>query len=430
MAVSGAWVQMWEGKLANVQPTIGKNLDLSGYVVEIAAIDPTYQLEDIEFLPTLMLAKRIDEGIAAALDSGQWLYPYNKSGWLLGVGRLGSTTRLANTSAYYDLETSQVTLAYIGDHLQREAAQSIAGFIQDLVGSEGGGRFFWDGRTSKFRFHSRYHDVLQTSAATITNSDVIDAVVRRGDDIANVVRVRYTQRTTGTAGSVLASNSTSFTLRAGAERKIRLTYKDPSNEAARCAGTSVITPVDGVDVVYTGGSLTISSKVGATATEITLTNGSATDATVTLLQVRGTPLLQYDTAEVIEVDVDSIANYDRRERTFAVTMQDPDEAQRYAKKLINRFKTPSTRLESIAFLVEDGTGAGWAKTMQTGNTISFEDDGSSLRGDYVIVGEQHSVSEGGATHHVRYLLKAKAKEGIWIVGSSALGRLGSTTILG
>jgi hypothetical protein len=430
MTLGATTQQMWIGKLANMQTVVGAAPDPQQQRVELAAVDPTYQLDDIEFIPALMISKRIDEGIAAALESGQWLFPYNSSGWLLGYSRLGINTILAVPSAYYELETSYVTLAYIGDHLQRDALSSIGGYVENLVGAEGGGRFFWDGRTSKFRFHNRYHDALTVSAATITDGDVVAMAVRRGDDIVNEVRVRYTQRSTGTAASVLASNSTSFVIRAEKDRKIRLSYKDPNSEAARCAGLNVISPVDGVDVVYSGGALTITSTVGATSTEVTLTNGGSTDVTVTLVQVRGTPLLQYDTSEVVKSDAASVGEYDKRSRTFNTSIQDPDEADRYARKLIQRFVPARTRVESISFLVTDGAQANWAQTLKTGDTITFEDAGSTLRGAYVIVGERHRVGEGGSTHEVTYLLKSKVSEQVWVLGSPTLSILGVSTILG
>lgn len=219
--------------------------------VTIMANDAMSNLNDIEFRPTLHTDTTADVAMNEIFDEGTIPWPYAHNYWMVGVegcSELGTTTTLY-THVATSFDTGSTTFDFMGDNLDRGNGISAMGFIRDLMDAELG-RFFFAPRTSKYTFHRRHRDILNTtSVASFNENDFEESGTEYGqfDDLVNHAMVNFIPREVGPTGTVLWASSGVITLRQTSERAITARYRDAEAPSARVGAQNVITPFPGVD---------------------------------------------------------------------------------------------------------------------------------------------------------------------------------------
>lgn len=450
-------------------------------VMNIVAEDPMLRLLDKEFEPEVFVSETVtiyDRGIPittyqslkdifdpiqSMFDSGIVSWPYQRSYWVLGSqggSELGLTTYLFSEASLGFTQGPSDSYAIIGDLGDRGQGVNAQTYLRDLIGMEGGGRFYFNPRTHSFDFINRHTDAILTAGqfgpavpvAVSFDADDLDSVdYKYGEDLVNRVTLHYSLRTVGGAGSIIWSSSQlPILLKAGSDPKtINASYFDATITTQRIAATNYIFPVAGTDIIantlYDGSGDNVSTAISvavdfkANSAKIILSNPTAQDCYVRTLQLRGTPLVQSDEV-VTSLSADSLREFDEYPRTVEVRMlDDTDVAQSYADYIISKFKTPLDRLESITFnslrnakTIAAAAHMSYASVLDTLNariavTLPFYNHSA----EYFVVGERRVIIVGGDhSQMVTLILKPQARERYWILGRTGYSELGSTTYLG
>jgi hypothetical protein len=434
---------LFYGKLETIPSLDPKNY--GSMQVRITATDLMAQLMDAEFTPDLLTEVTTDSALQHVFDKALVALPYTSHYWVLGHSTnsiLGSTTRLVDALSYVSFETGKTTLAYVGDNTGGERSTRAQTFIRDVVQAEAGGRFWFDGRTNKFVFHNRHHDINPTIAVTIDGDDYEDGKYIAQTEVINRVTVHFTPREIGAANAILWQSEGVITL-GGHERKtITARYRDPDENSARVGGQDFSNPLRGADFIANTESdgsgtdvsddMTFSVEFGAAQAKITLENPSSGDRHITTLQVRGTPIKSYNKQSVTRQDGDSFVTYDIKDDTITLNAVDALAlANRVAGRKIRHYKDPLSLYESITFKANNtDTRMKQALTRTIGDAITVQHSGIGHDKDYVIVGERHRVTGGGDfPHEVTWILYPNTRQRYWVLGDSVLSVLGDTTIL-
>lgn len=437
---------LWIGKLVSITPQIGA---YSERVLRLECDDFTAELLDAEFAPPLRENVTADEAIAYLFDEGHMPFPYAHLYWMMGVAgssEMNSIYLWENTIT--DFDTGVQTIPYSGD-VEGDGGLNAQQFIRDMVAAEGGGRFFYQPRELKYKFHNRHRDAINlTNQLEMTADDLNQEAPPEyvwADDLANVVTINYIAREVGSAGTVIYTMSnTGRTIRAGESFEFNARYMDANDQYARIAAKSVIPPVAVVD--YSASltddasdatdQISVHAEAAGTSTYVRIINQGSGDVSLDSFQLRGTPVITREQQFVTEQDADSIAQHGRKSLSLTIVAADDAEfAQAYARVLLAKFKTPRARIPRVTFSANrrkallDGV-----LTLTIGDRINFADAWSGHDQDYFIVGEQHILSvagEPGMHHHqTTWVLKPAGRERFWLLNQIGYSELGFNTYLG
>lgn len=394
-------------------------------------------------------------------------YPRPNELWILGVSKLGRSTILAAYDAYVTTDTGETALPYLGNNLADGAKGLNAGaFIREMCAAEMDGRFRYvttgaDG-TPNYQYWGR-------SALATTYSPEAVAEVGMGAfvdasyesyPVVNDLTVTLNPRSVGAAGSVIANSNLAFRLKAGDARTFTLRFRNPDNPAESCGATTVITPVASLDYTAnenpdgTGADktsqLSVASLAGVSSAEVTVTNSGDTDVYVTLLQVRGTPLLAGSALEVRKTNTLSAGEHGIHPARFEIAgIDNVEQVERYAERYVGRFGVAQSHYRAVMFRAggvegevdsnlpagllryarNDADGGGPAGSMMALLRLAGGWVDGARGGTYLVAGVQHSVDASG-WFCTLLLEDASSAIGVWILGSATMSVLGSTTQLG
>lgn len=424
---------LWTGKISSIGVTPGQySNDAGGWrEVNITAEDPMRALLETEYAPSLLLDVRTDEAIRALFDAGVFVYPYDKDYFRWDVSKWDETPWYID--AISDLSEGYTLLPWAGDNLDSGRGVSAQTYLREIVAAEGGGRFFWNGRTAKFTFHSRYHDAPGTLAATLGGSYLSGVKAAFGEELANVVTVQYEPRAIGGAYSVLWELDSEITLRPDQERTLTARYRDEENKQAKVAALTVL-PLQPGDLVANiqeqskrkksdtttvpvgaDVSTRISAVVDAKAdsAKVTVRNPLDSPIVIRTLKLRGTPLTTFGRDEVMVSDAESIVAYDIHELLLPMrALDDAEFAEAFArvhlgrrKRALNRWKTAKVKAGYLMADAYQATVQGHVVARTVGDRVRLTDTWSDHDAEYIIVGEAHQMDASSAIHEVTWTLK-------------------------
>lgn len=429
---------LWTGKVNAVSAAPGEFANGAGSwrEVSVTAEDPMRALLASEYVPKLLLDVRTDQAIRALFDEGTFVYPYDKDFFRWDISRWDETRWYVDQIS--DLEEGYTVVPWAGDALDSGRGVSAQAYLREIVAAEGGGRFFWNGRTAKFTFHSRYHDAPGTLAATLGGTYLSGVRAAFGKDLANVITVQYEPRAVGADNSVLWEIEDDFTLRPGQERVITARYRDPDSKAKISAlKVLAIQPGDLVANIQTQGKKSskldttpvplgadVSSQIAATvegkadSAKVTVRNPLGVSVVISTLRLRGTPLTTFGRDEVTVSDADSIVDYDIHELMMPLRAIDDGEfAEAFArvhlarrKRALNRWETANVTSGYLMTDAYQATVQGHIVARTVGDRVRLIDTWSAHDAEYIIVGEQHRVDAARATHDVTWTLKPAQTE--------------------
>lgn len=419
----------------------------SSQFAELLVSDITLELLDAEFRLPLQFGVTTGVALAPVFEAGLVPWPYASNFMLLdipGSGELDTNATLYEDTLM-DFDAGRTTLAYVGDNLDDGRGISAQGFLRDVLGSEAGGRLFYDPTTVKYVFHDRAHDPLnEDSISTFTLDDFIDggADYRYGDNLINALTVNYQQRSAGTPGSVLWRYSGVLRLPILGSTTLTIRFTDPSVPGVQTSAALVLPLVPGVDfeawdnedltgdrTARVGSSLALQGNGG----QLTITNSDVDDDIyITGLQVRGTPLNAYTMDQRYWQDAQSIADHERVEPApmDLRVVDDPEFALQVAQATVNRFKDPSARFSSVTIQAnQNATLLSHAMRRRVGDKISIISDRIGHDDKYTIVGVSHQLIAAEGSWLTTWQLMPVPQTSYWRIEHPVFGYLDDTARL-
>ncbi|MCC7205722.1 MAG: hypothetical protein IT323_00350 [Anaerolineae bacterium] len=426
----------WVGWVETLQPGVGK---YGPRQMSITASGPLQFYKATETKLALQENKRTD-AILAELIKEVVFPPSLASAWVLGrVGNmeLGVTTFLADTSAYSSLEPGILTLAVAADNWVSDGGPSNASknafdtyqAIQDITLAERG-KFFFD-RDGKAVFWNRHH-LLQGGTAVATFNDTMSGLRYSYASLEQtkneVIVVCHPRTISPSASDVLWElGDAIIRVEAGQTREVYVKYADEGGK--RIGGREVTVS----DVAFESGAATVSVTANANGATLTFVNGGAQAAIVSQCIVRGRKITDSGQMEANATDAASVMNYGRRTlRLNLPSIPDLQQAQAIADFERDRRSTPFGLVDALD-LVSHGQQGGAHHAQQLarsiGDQITVTETQSGHSGDYLILGESHSLSQSGTLWKTTWQLEPVPARLPWKLDVEGRSRLDSQTRL-
>lgn len=201
-----------------------------------------------------------------------------------------------------DIATGRETFAYAIDTARDDRPNPVLQELARVTMSELG--YFYVKGDGTAVFEARSDRISAADAATFDNTMAGLSVSTARDALISRVQVITHPRTVDLTTQVLYRLQSVTELAPNTTLDIIGGYTDPNNRASRIGGTSMVTPVATTD--YTANSLangtgtdltsalTVSATFASNSVRLSLTNGASVPAFVTLLQVRGIGIYDYE----------------------------------------------------------------------------------------------------------------------------------------
>ncbi len=391
----------WIGWVESIQPSVNK---YGQRVVNLVATGSLQFLKAAETNLALQENKRTDE-IIDALMAEVVIPPALSQAWVLGRNgnsNLGTSTYLANTSAYCEREEGVLSVSLAADNWVLQGGLSdveqdtfnVYHAIRDVTAAERG-RFFFD-RTGKALFWNRNH-LTQAGTPVATFDDTMTDMTYAYaglEHCKNEVIVACHPRTiSAAANEVLWELSGAvISIAAGETRDVYVKYKDDNGN--RVGGKAVYI----TDLAFNQGSAVASVTGNANGAELKFVNKGTTTAIVTACKVRGYKITDFGLMEARVVDQDSIIDYGRRTLKLNLpTVDDLAEAQTIAEFEADRRGQPRGTVNSITVVshgVKGGAHHANQLALTIGDRITVRETQTAHESNYTIIGEAHELTNG------------------------------------
>jgi len=349
----------------------------------------------------------------------------------------------AMTPVATDYDTGNDTYAFAGD-TWRDEETSARQAVTDVVRSEWGTFHIEGDGTMNFRSRQSrsLNAIIDLALAGGWLVGQLE-VSRKRSRVANIVEAQVIPRRTGTAATVMWTLEDIPAIGPGQSRTFVAAYTDPDLEAARVGGQSMISPVATTDYTMNSdpggggtdltGSFAVVATFGANAAEIAVTNNHTMMGYITKLQIRGTPLLTYQTVTMRAEDATSADTYGPHELRLDMPIQDdPEVGQDLAEYLKNVWKEPITQVGLVTILANSTASLmAAALGLDINNQITITESETGLDAvAYFIDGVEHNIAYGGFEHKTTWQLSPAFHSAMWVLGIAGKSELGETTFLG
>lgn len=368
-------------------------------------------------LLTTLLTKMMFQPSSTSFDAGVDTFPFGF------VGALAASVNALQ-------EAQRITLSEMG-YLYMKGDTSAGGVLR------------WENR------HTRPANV--TNKVVISNAMNALSVPSNVDDILNNIQVTVHDRNASGSPVVLYSSTSQPSIGPLGSIVVTGAYRDPTQQAARIAGTAFIGLVSGTDYVANSAAdgsgtnltanLTVSVVADGSAATFTITNNSMTTSCyLTTLQIRGTALYDYDSPTLINRNSASEAIYGSQVLPIDMVYQsDVGVGGGVASWIDAIWGTPFPYAKQVSFLanvsdanmlaaltVEVGDRIGIVET-QTG--VSTVISGQTITRGYFVQRVILDVAEGPILT-VTWMLAPADVLPYWILEQAGSSELDNTTRLG
>lgn len=413
---------MFTGWLNSITPSSGLNndrrciFDCTGWVERATRSNSVIALQ---------LEKTADAVIAEILGNSSQ-YPAGFAGfWLLGEATIGVKTKLGATSSYFIADVGQTTFAYSGDWASGTTVYSA---ISEMTEREAGK--FFIARDGLLYFYDRHHLISNTTSLSSFSNATSSMRYGFGGEISNIITVPYEPRTTGSAGSTLATLTSAVEIAANSTELVTFVFTQAAS-GATVSATTVITPVSNTD--YTANTLEDGSGVDKTAF-VSVAVSETTAGQVILLftntfggtvylqpasKVRGTPLTSYGRQTYVAEDTTSVLAYGRYAMELTGKQDSLTDAQTLGDFQLLLRKDPRGQISDVLMNALDTTITASVLARTIGDRITLVDTLTSASGDWFIIREQHNVSVGN--YEITWALEDAGASAYWSIGNSTLG---------
>lgn len=337
-----------------------------------------------------------------------------------------------------DLQEGDSTFEYALDAAQAEASTALTE-LQRLAQSEYGLFFVKGDGTLTFR---RRTSLVQIEVLASLNDDMVSmsAPQARRSVLNRIRAITHPRRVDGAPTTILFSNQDKPSIANGESLTITGFYNDPTLRASRVGGTDMVTPVANTDYTAntsedgSGSDLTSGFSVvatfGANSVDFVITNNSGSAGFLTLLQVRGRGLYDYDPVEVVLSDTDSIGLYGERSLPLDMTYQsDTNTAEAVAAFLLAAWKDPAASSVELSFVCNTDATLLRALTLDVGDGIAVMETVTGVAATFRIQQVRLRI-EPRQVVWCTWLLQRVRAEDYWTLGVAGLSELGETTVVG
>jgi hypothetical protein len=187
-------------------------------------------------------------------------------------------------------------------------------------------------------------------------------VTHERDDVLNRVQVSvHPRRRDAAATTVLFNLASAARIERVTSMTVKASYRDPNNQAERVGGMDMVTPVATTDYLFntladgTGADITSQLSLvvtfGGNSAVVAVTNNGPEDGYLTLLQLRGRGLYDFEPVMVDSSDALSMETYG--ENAFGYDMPHQSSVANAADLsnfILALNKDPATRVTSVSFI--------------------------------------------------------------------------------
>jgi hypothetical protein len=429
----------WIGWIESLKPALGQR---GKRTIEIVATGPLQFYTAAETKLPLQENKRTDE-IIAELIKKVVFPPALASAWVLGRtgnSEVGTTTFLADTSAYSSLEAGKLIVGMAADNWvvnggyanKAKDTFNVYQAIQDITAAEHG-RFLFD-REGKAVFWNRHHLLLDNTPAATFNDTMNDMVYSYAglEMMKNEITVICHPRTISpTADAVLWElGDALIQVDAGKTREIYIKYED---ENGKRIGARDVT-VTGIEYENSSGTVTATVEADANGANLKFANGGTKSAFIKKCQVQGRKIVDSGDMEAKATDSASLVDYGKR--TLRINLPSVDkleQAQYIADFERDRRGQPLGAVLSLT-VISHATDGGSHHTQQLartmGDCIQITEVQTGHSAKHFIIGEAHELGMAGALWKTTwYLEPAHPAPLAWKLGISGRSNLNNSTYL-
>lgn len=420
--------------------TVGLRLTVGQFNEQIAVLtcrDAIHRLQTVKYEPSVKRDKLSSDAIIDFFNESDIALPYASDFFILNVSELDGDRLLydadTETAKITDIETGFSILEYVGDVLRKSADDTVLlqnglGFVYDVCMGEAFGRLFFNPRDNKYHWFNRHHDANENPKLTVTEHDLIQLQTRQSD-VANDIRVFYTPREIGETDTVLfEAQGLPLIVAPQTSATVGVQFKDPNNKSDYVVALSTRRPVKDVDIVATlesggdvSGSILSGTSLNSTGGELRFYNGFSESVNITKIQVRGTPIYQYDRQYARAVDALSIYNHNPTQLPDLQINYIFDEnfAQSVADFLLRRYSTKRRVADTATVMLREENFID-VMSVDIGDCITVSLSNSNHVNDYIVIGEQHNINISGGTHQLTWVLHAKTETPFFILDRDTL----------
>lgn len=410
-------------------------------VVTLICTDIMHKLLESQYEAPLLLDVRVDTALQKVYEDATIIYPYDSKPFYIGRDSIGSS-KLIYMNTLTDFDKASKTLPFIGDNLDKGAGVQAQTYIKEAVSAEMNSIFFFDVRSEKFKFFNSYHNkilnlsppIVNTNLGSFDMDDYVSISIRQGEKLINDYRLNYVPRAVGTPASVIYQGNVPIQIRAQSRRDFKIRYTDPDNISANVGAMDVIRPEAGFDITANseedGSGVDVSSLLTlgvftatAGSADFYIQNTTSDDIYIQKFEVRGTPIINYETEQVRTYDGNSVYDNDRHPRTETIkSISTYADAVDYALFVIRTFAPADAYIRSVTLVADEARSSiGIALLERTiGDVVSLVDD-SGINKEYMIVGEKHSLPSRTKVHNIQWILRPVERGAIFVIGASSIG---------
>jgi len=240
-----------------------------------------------------------------------------------------------------------------------------------------------------------------TVAETLNNT-FTDCQYQYGKTLINeCIVTAYRRKISSATDKLLWSAEETITLDPGESDEIIAGYKNPDTDNDR-----TISGLDVYVVMTADGNVNYTlTETNASSATIMLTNFGNSEASITLLEVRGQKLTAFNMVEKRDRNETSIAEFGiRSKRIDNKMMSNKKSARRMASYYCLRFGRPFGEVKSVTLKPVTVAAQNMIVQRTMGQAIRIIEDQTGHDGYYIIIGEEHSVqSDSGTTVSKWYL---------------------------
>ena len=299
----------------------------------------------------------------------------------------------------------------------------------------------WEKGDGTLVYENRGRRVGSTASRdTFTTHHGFEAI-RSLANIVNQATVTANPRIPGTPSSVMYSLNKPTALVPGEPLLILGPWKDPANPTIRVGAVTLVSLVSGTDYAANTAedgsgtsltaSLTVNVGLSGNATAFTVTLGGSTPGFLTLLQQRGTPLLNYGATPMEAKDDDSIATSGLRPMSLNMPYQDDlILAQEAAQYIVFTRKGKQMLVNGFVRKVSLGNTAELTRitSREISDRITIVDAQSGVSAAFFIENIRGRVHDGYL--ETTWGLSPVDPNAYWYLGVVGKSELGETTRLG
>jgi hypothetical protein len=320
-------------------------------------------------------------------------------------------TIIAGENVERDLDVGKSRFVYVAE---REGVTAWR-IIQAVTAAERGA-FYLD-RTGQAVFRNRHAAWMDAPNSIALSDDMHTLDYTYGDDHINRVEVRLIPRSIGAANSVLWALDVPQRIRAGATRRFAVQYIDAAGEPA--AALFVDPRIDYSAALNADGTADRTGLLEVVLQDdaIEVRNRSAVhDLWLMTCIIRGTPLSGGEALTVIAADKLNAHVYGLRTLRLNLTaLNNVEEGDGIATYELQRRSQPRGIVHTVTVYAAAHPGA---LNLTLFDRVTITETHTGHNAVYVIIAEEHHVTQGGAVHRITWTLRPVDMTTFFIINTS------------